>query len=58
MPYEQVTKERMRSPKATVRLIHAALVAEGYTGPPPVFGAQWSSLFEPLAHLVRRPRAA
>ena len=58
VPYEQVTKERMRSPKATVRLIHAALVAEGYTGPPPVFGAQWSSLFEPIAHLVRRPRAA
>ena len=30
VPYEQVTKERMRSPKATVRLVHAALVAEGY----------------------------
>jgi hypothetical protein len=58
VPYEQVTKERMRSPKATVRLVHAALVAEGYTGPPPVFGAQWWSLLEPLAHLVRRPRAA
>jgi hypothetical protein len=58
VPYEQVTKERMRSPKATVRLVHAALVAEGYTGPAPVFGAQWASLFEPLAHLVRRPHAA
>jgi hypothetical protein len=58
VPYEQVTKERMRSPKATVRLVHAALVAEGYEGPPPDFGEQWESLFRPLAELVRRPRAA
>jgi hypothetical protein len=58
VPYEQVTKERMRSPKATVRLIHCALVAQGYTGPAPVFGAQWSSLFEPLSRLVRRIQAA
>jgi hypothetical protein len=58
VPYEQVTKERMRSPKATVRWIHAALVAEGYDGPPPVFGEQWESLFRPLAELVRPPRAA
>ena len=58
VPYEQVTKERMRSPKATVRWIHAALVAEGYDGPPPMFGEQWESLFRPLAELVRPPRAA
>jgi len=58
VPYEQVTKERMRSPKATVRLIHCALVAQGYAGPPPEFGVQWATLFEPLAHLVRRGRAA
>jgi hypothetical protein len=58
VPYELVTKERMRSPKATVRLVHYALVAEGYDGPPPVFGEQWESLFRPLADLVRTPRAA
>ena len=32
--YEQITKERMRSPKATVRQIHRALVDRGYDGPP------------------------
>lgn len=58
VPYEQVTKERMRSPKATVRLVHGALVAQGYDGPPPIFGEQWESLFLPLADLVRTPRAA
>jgi hypothetical protein len=58
VPYEQVTKERMRSPRATVRLVHAALVAEGYDGPPPDFGEQWESLFQPLSDLVRRSRAA
>jgi len=58
VPYELVTKERMRSPKATVRLIHSALASEGYAGPQPVFGKQWAMLFEPLAQLVRRPRAA
>lgn len=57
VPYEQVTKERMRSPKATVRLVHGALVTEGYDGPPPGFGEQWESLFRPLADLVRCRRA-
>jgi hypothetical protein len=57
VPYEQVTKERMRSPRATVRLVHAALVARGYDGPPPDFGEQWESLFQPIADLVRRRRA-
>lgn len=58
VPYELVTKERMRSPKATVRLVHAALVAQGYDGPPPEFGVLWDSLFERLADLVRLRRAA
>ncbi|TGN64501.1 hypothetical protein EXE59_11395 [Nocardioides eburneiflavus] len=58
VPYEQVTKERMRSPRATVRLVHTALVATGYDGPPPDFGEQWESLFQPLSDLVRRSRAA
>lgn len=58
--YELITKERMRSPKATVRLIHRALVDRGYDGPPPDFGSQWDALFQPVSRLVRpripRPR--
>lgn len=56
--YELITKERMRSPKATVRLVHAALVARGYDGPPPDFDGLWLTLFRPLADVVRPPRAA
>ena len=39
VPYEQVTKELMRSPKATVRRVYAALVRQGYDGPSPDFGS-------------------
>ena len=58
VPYELITKERMRSPKATVRLVHGALVDRGYDGPPPDFGEQWNSLFQRVADLVGRWRAA
>lgn len=58
VPYEQVTKERLRSPKATVRLVHRALVGCGYDGPPPNFDGAWPTLFMPLRDLVRRARAA
>lgn len=56
--YEQVTKELMRSPKATVRRIHSALVAQGYDGPPPDFGGAWLTLFRPLSELARVRHAA
>lgn len=56
--YEQVTKELMRSPKATVRRIHAALVARGYDGPPPDFDGAWLTLFRPLTELARLRGAA
>lgn len=56
--YEQVTKELMRSPKATVRRIHAALVARGYDGPQPDFDGPWLMLFRPLSELARLRRAA
>ena len=56
--YELVTKERMRSPKATIRLVHRALVARGYDGPSPDFGGMWPRLFERLADVVRPLRAA
>jgi hypothetical protein len=56
--YELVTKERMRSPKATVRLVHRALAELGYDGPPPDFCGMWPLLFARLADVVRPPRAA
>ena len=56
--YELITKERMRSPKATVRMVHAALAARGYDGPAPDFEGLWGTLFGPLANVVRRRRAA
>lgn len=56
--YELVTKERMRSPKATVRVVHNALVARGYDGSPPDFEGLWPTLFRPLADVVRPLRAA
>ena len=56
--YEQVTKEHARSPKATVRRVHAALVARGYDGPEPDFDGAWLLLFRPLKDLVREARAA
>ena len=58
VPYEQVTKERMRSPKAAVRLVHRALVEQGYDGPPPDFGEWWETLFRPLSDVVRQLRGA
>ncbi|GAA5115487.1 hypothetical protein GCM10023339_22730 [Alloalcanivorax gelatiniphagus] len=51
--YVQVTKERLRSPRATARSIHALLVEGGYHGPPPDFGATWALLFQRLAEVVR-----
>ena len=58
VPYEQVTKERMRSPKATVRMVHRALVRCGYDGPRPDFDGFWPMLFMPLRDVVRALRAA
>jgi hypothetical protein len=56
--YEQITRERMRSPKATVRLVHRALVDGGYDGPQPDFDGLWPTLFARLSDVVRPPRAA
>lgn len=56
VPYEQVTKERLSSPKATVRMVHRALVDGGYDGPPPDFDGLWLTLFQPLRDVVRRQR--
>ena len=56
--YEQVTRERMRSPKATVRHVHDALVERGYDGPAPDFDGLWLTLFRLLTDVVRPARAA
>ncbi len=45
----RVTAQHMRQPRVLVRRVHAALVAGGYSGPAPVFTAEWSTLFERLA---------
>jgi hypothetical protein len=56
--YELITRERLRSPRATVRRVHRALVERGYDGPPPDFDGMWLRLYEGLADLVGLPRAA
>lgn len=52
--YELVTKERLRTPKSTMRALHALLVSRGHEGPPPEFGAEWDALFMRLSDVVRR----
>ena len=42
----RVTAAHLRRPRALVMRVYAALVAAGYTGPAPVFTAEWSALFE------------
>ncbi|RYB93182.1 hypothetical protein EUA93_01725 [Nocardioides oleivorans] len=56
--YEQVTKELMRSPRATVRRIHGALRKQGHGGPEPDFEGAWLMLFRRLEDLVKEARAA
>jgi hypothetical protein len=54
--YVQVTREKLRSPRAVVREVHQCLVEGGYDGPGPVFGPTWDLLFARLAHVVPRFR--
>lgn len=56
--YEQVTKELMRSPRATVRRVHRLLVEGGYSGSPPEFGELWATLFRRLSDVVRPPTSS
>jgi len=42
----RVTSAHLRSPRTLIKRIHRAMVAGGYSGPPPVFSPEWSSLFE------------
>jgi hypothetical protein len=51
--YELVTRERLRTPRATMRALHALLVSRGYEGAAPEFGAEWDALFMRLTDVVR-----
>ncbi len=60
VPYVQVTKEKLERPKTLVGEVYRALLARGYTGPPPTFGEHWRQLFLPVSIAVgpRRDRIA
>lgn len=51
--YVQVTKEKLARPASLVGEVFRELVANGYAGPPPTFGAHWDRLFVRLTKLVR-----
>ena len=58
VPYVQVTKEKLSRPRTLVGEVYRALLACGYTGPPPTFGEHWRQLFLPVSLAVgpRRSR--
>ena len=60
VPYVQVTNEKLQHPKTVVGEVYRALLARGYTGPPPTFGEHWRQLFLPISLAVgpRRDRIA
>jgi hypothetical protein len=45
----RVTADHLRQPRALVKRVHDALVAGGFTGPAPVFSAEWCASFERVA---------
>lgn len=54
--YVQVTSAMTKSPITLVHTIHRAMVEQGYTGPPPRFGAEWQRLLaepDPWSHRRR-----
>jgi hypothetical protein len=52
VPYVQVTHEKLRHPRTLVGEVYALLVAHGHTGPPPLFGERWHTLFGRLSDAV------
>ncbi len=55
--YVQVTKEKLATPRAMLREIHRSLVANGYPGGGPDFGAEWDALFARVSDLLGVSRA-
>lgn len=47
--YVQVTNEKLARPMKLVSEVYRQLVRCGYSGPAPVFGQRWSSLFVPIS---------
>jgi hypothetical protein len=45
----RVTSAHFQSPRTLIRRIHSAMVAGGYSGPPPVSTPEWCVLFESFA---------
>ena len=54
--YVQVTNEKLGRPMKLVSEVYRQLVECGYTGPAPVFGRRWSSLFVPISASQRTKR--
>ena len=52
IPYVQVTNTKLREPRRVVVEVHEMLLAAGYQGPEPDFGATWRSLFGRLRDAV------
>jgi hypothetical protein len=52
IPYVQVTKEKLTSPRRLVGEVHRMLVRNGYVGPTPEFGERWKTLFGSLSAAV------
>lgn len=50
--YVQVTREKLGRPRRMVGEVYRELLAHGYDGPPPEFGATWRLLFTPLSQVV------
>jgi Protein of unknown function (DUF559) len=46
----RVTAEHLRQPRKLVLRVHQAMLERGYSGPAPVFGTEWTTLFEASAH--------
>jgi hypothetical protein len=52
VPYVQATHEKLRQPRTLVGEVYALMVAHGYTGPPPLFGERWLTLFARVSEAV------
>jgi hypothetical protein len=53
--YLQITRETSGRPKVMVQRVYTRMVELGYDGPPPVFGARWHQLNQPIIR-PQRPR--
>ena len=52
IPYVQVTKEKLATPRRLVGEVHRMLVDNGYVGAAPEFGERWTMLFGKISVVV------